>query len=68
MPLNAAEGFIRQIIGWREYVRGLYWWRMPDYGRCNQLAAHRPLPPSYWGAPTRMRCIGTLWQTARMRS
>lgn len=65
VPLNAAEGFIRQIIGWREYVRGLYWWRMPDYGRCNQLAAHRPLPPSYWGAPTRMRCIGETVQAIR---
>ncbi|CAH0244617.1 cryptochrome/photolyase family protein [Roseomonas sp. CECT 9278] len=56
-PLNAAEGFIRQILGWREYVRGIYWHLMPGYAQGNALDAHRPLPGFYWGAPTTMRCV-----------
>ena len=56
-PLNAAEGFIRQLLGWREYVRGLYWHLMPGYAAENALAAERPLPAFYWGAATSMRCI-----------
>ena len=56
-PLNAVEGFIRQIIGWREYVRGVYWLKMPDYQKTNALEAHRELPGFYWGAKTGMRCI-----------
>lgn len=56
-PLNAVEGFIRQILGWREYVRGIYWHLMPGYAGGNALDAHRPLPGFYWGAPTTMRCI-----------
>ncbi len=55
--LNAVEGFIRQIIGWREYVRGIYWHMMPDYAQTNALAAERPLPALYWGAPTTMNCL-----------
>jgi deoxyribodipyrimidine photolyase-related protein len=57
-PLNAVEGFIRQILGWREYVRGIYWLKMPDYENANFLEADRSLPPLYWGAPTRMNCLG----------
>lgn len=57
VPLNAAEGFIRQIIGWREYVRGLYWLLMPQYKERNQLAAKRPLPSFYWHGNTKMRCM-----------
>ncbi|NBC37771.1 cryptochrome/photolyase family protein [Novosphingobium sp. FSY-8] len=57
VPLNSAEGFIRQIIGWREFVRGIYWWQGPDYARGNVLEAHRPLPAAYWGAPTSMACL-----------
>ena len=57
VPLNAAEGFIRQIIGWREYVRGIYWLRMPDYAGTNHLAAERDLPWFYWSGKTRMNCL-----------
>lgn len=56
-PLNAVEGFIRQILGWREYVRGIYWFHMPGYAEENALDANRPLPPLYWGAPTQMNCL-----------
>ncbi len=56
-PLNAVEGFIRQILGWREYVRGVYWWKMPGYGRLNGLEATRPLPWFYWSAETKMNCL-----------
>ena len=56
-PLNAVEGFIRQIIGWREYMRGVYWTRMPAYAGTNALAASRPLPWFYWSGETRMACL-----------
>lgn len=56
-PLNAVEGFIRQIIGWREYVRGIYWLKMPDYETENFLSANRPLPALFWGADTQMNCL-----------
>jgi deoxyribodipyrimidine photolyase-related protein len=57
VPLNAAEGFIRQVIGWREYVRGIYWLKMPEYAIGNALAATRKLPDFYWTADTQMTCI-----------
>ena len=56
-PLNAVEGFIRQIIGWREYVRGLYWLKMPDYKQLNYFQATRSLPAFFWTAETDMRCL-----------
>ncbi|GAN80624.1 cryptochrome/photolyase family protein [Acidocella aminolytica] len=57
VPLNSAEGFIRQILGWREYVRGLYWLKMPGYAAQNALNARRPLPNFYWTAETSMNCL-----------
>ncbi|WP_370399108.1 cryptochrome/photolyase family protein [Sulfitobacter sp. JB4-11] len=57
VPINAAEGFIRQIIGWREYVRGIYFLEGPDYPSRNVLKQNRDLPDFYWGAETRMNCI-----------
>ncbi|MEM6901790.1 MAG: cryptochrome/photolyase family protein [Pseudomonadota bacterium] len=56
-PLNAVEGFIRQILGWREFVRGLYWAKMPEYLEMNALNAQRQLPEFYWTGDTEMRCL-----------
>lgn len=64
-PLNAVEGFIRQIIGWREYVRGIYWLKMPDYKEINFLEAKRDLPDFYWSADTDMNCIRQVVQETR---
>ncbi|UTW06671.1 cryptochrome/photolyase family protein [Pseudomonas benzenivorans] len=57
VPLNAAEGFIRQLLGWREYVRGIYWMHMPDYAKRNTLGNERALPSFYWTGETGMRCM-----------
>lgn len=57
VPINSAEGFIRQILGWREYVRGVYFLRGPKYVTSNELGHTRYLPAAYWGAETEMRCI-----------
>ncbi len=55
--LAAAEGFIRQVLGWREYVRGVYWLLMPDYAQRNTFGAQRPLPPFFWDGNTDLRCL-----------
>ena len=63
-PLNAVEGFIRQIIGWREYMRGIYFLQGPDYTARNGLGHSRALPDLYWGAETKMNCMAqTVKQT-----
>ncbi|MDP2084067.1 MAG: cryptochrome/photolyase family protein, partial [Gemmobacter sp.] len=63
-PLAAVEGFIRQILGWREFVRGVWRREGPGYAARNALDAHRPLPPVYWGGPTDMACMAaTVGQT-----
>mgnify|MGYP000111969964 CR=1 FL=1 len=56
-PLNAVEGFIRQILGWREYVRGLYWYMGDTYGSANHFNAKRPLPEFFWDADVPMNCL-----------
>ncbi len=64
IPLNSAEGFIRQLIGWREFVRGIYWREMPGYLENNFLQAERPLPSFYWSGETDLACMSaTILQT-----
>ncbi|WP_115717909.1 cryptochrome/photolyase family protein [Gallaecimonas mangrovi] len=57
--LAQVEGFVRQILGWREYVRGIYWANMPDYHQQNALAASRPLPDYFWHGQTQMQCMAS---------
>ncbi|MEM7349230.1 MAG: cryptochrome/photolyase family protein [Acidobacteriota bacterium] len=60
-PINSVEGFIRQIIGWREYIWGLYWLWMPGYRAENHLEATRPVPPAFTGeAETEMACVSSV--------
>ncbi|MEN9675179.1 MAG: hypothetical protein RIS76_1075 [Verrucomicrobiota bacterium] len=64
VPLSSAEGFIRQILGWREYVRGIYWLHMPHYAGLNALQATGDLPAFYWTGKCEMNCLRqTLHQT-----
>ena len=56
-PLNAVEGFVRQIIGWREFIRGVYWLKMPGYGEANALNARADLPDFFWDADTDLNCL-----------
>nr|WP_245398553.1 cryptochrome/photolyase family protein [Oceaniglobus trochenteri] len=65
VPINAAEGFIRQIIGWREYMRGIYFLQGPEYTQGNALNHSRDLPALYWGGKTRMRCMAKAVEQTR---
>ena len=61
VPINSAEGFIRQILGWREYIWNCYWRWMPDYAQRNHLQANRPLPPLFTNPKkTQMKCMSTV--------
>lgn len=68
VPIASAEGFLRQVLGWREYVWGLYWLWMPGYRRANALGAHRPVPPALRGEPTGMRCVSLATDGIRERA
>jgi deoxyribodipyrimidine photolyase-related protein len=57
VTINSAEGFIRQILGWREYVRGIYWLKMPEYKELNFLNAKNKLPDFFWTGKTKMNCV-----------
>ena len=57
IDIAQVEGFIRQILGWREFVRGIYWANMPDYAELNKLQAKRDLPDYFWSGKTKMRCL-----------
>lgn len=65
-PIAAVEGFVRQILGWREYVRGIYWLEMPEYLEKNALGAHQKLPEFYWTGKTEFTCLSdSLGQTLK---
>lgn len=64
-PLNSVEGFIRQILGWREFIRGFYWAHMPKLKSANFLEAKRPLPDFYWTGKTKMNCLSQCVKTTR---
>ena len=57
ISISQVEGFVRQILGWREYVRGIYWKEMPDYAKMNKLNNHNKLPNFYWTGDTKMNCM-----------
>ena len=63
-PLACVEGFVRQVLGWREFIRGVYWLDMPGLAQANHYGHERPLPRWWWTGETRMRCMQeTLGQT-----
>jgi deoxyribodipyrimidine photolyase-related protein len=57
ITLAQVEGFVRQIVGWREFMRGIYWTHMPKYKTLNVLGAKRPLPHYFWDGDTKMNCV-----------
>lgn len=57
ITINQVEGFVRQILGWREYVRGIYWKEMPNYSEMNALENYNSLPEFYWTGKTKMNCM-----------
>lgn len=58
-PLQSYEGFLRQVCGWREYVWGLYWWRMPEWHADNHLGHDGAVPSFFWDGDTRMHCLAS---------
>ena len=64
-PLNSVEGFIRQILGWREFIRGVYWLNMPQYKELNYFSADRALPDFYWTSDTKMKCMAQAVEQTR---
>lgn len=64
-PLAAVEGFIRQVIGWREYIRGVYMLKMPDYINSNFFNAEKPLPDFFWTANCKMNCLKSVVESTR---
>jgi len=65
-PLPAVEGFVRQVLGWREFIRGVYWLDMPRLLEANHFGHERPLPAWYWTGETRMNCLRqSIGQTLR---
>ena len=64
-PINAVEGFIRQILGWREFIRGVYWMKMPDYAETNYFEAERALPDFYYTGETKMACLRAAIEATR---
>ena len=58
ISIAQIEGFVRQIIGWREYMRGVYWAKMPEFGQLNFLNHDRKLPDYFWTGKTKMKCVG----------
>ena len=56
-PIEAVEGFVRQILGWREFIRGVYWQDMPAMREANHFGHQRDLPSWYWDGNTRMNCM-----------
>jgi len=65
VPINAAEGYIRQLIGWREFIRGVYWLKMPAYAEEDFLGHDQPLPDWYWSGETSMRCLSRAIDSTR---
>ncbi|MGO4913074.1 cryptochrome/photolyase family protein [Leeuwenhoekiella sp. W20_SRS_FM14] len=57
IDISQVEGFVRQILGWREYMRGIYWMKMPEYATKNKLDNQNKLPDFYWNADTKMNCL-----------
>jgi deoxyribodipyrimidine photolyase-related protein len=57
IAINQLEGFIRQILGWREYMRGIYWLKMPAFEELNYFEHSRKLPDWYWTGKTKMNCL-----------
>jgi deoxyribodipyrimidine photolyase-related protein len=69
VPIESAEGFVRQIIGWREYINGMYWFLGEDYRYNNQLGAERPLLPLFTDpAKTQMNCVKSIVEDVKARS